>query len=266
MATIRIGNPSWSHDEMKNKLQEFSSIYSKRPIQDNGGGMSSSHLFLFWFILQHLKPRVVIESGVWKGQGTWLIEQACPDADIHCIDIDWSNLEYKSERANYLNTDISNHDWSALDKDKTLVFFDDHIDAIKRCRMCVEHGFKHVIFEDNYPPKRGDCYSLQEVFLNAGHWANPRLRAKISRMLGKLQDHEISPNTEDSTYMRSIVDVYDVMPPIFKLEQTRWGDVWDDRFPTPEPLLKEVSTNWQKTYFDEAKWYTWLCYLRLRAG
>lgn len=263
MSITRIGSPVWSREDMLAQLERFATIYAKRPILDNAGGMSSSHLFLFWFILQHLKPRFVIESGVWKGQGTWLIEQACPDAEVFCIDIDWSNLEYRSQKAQYLSADISLHDWSRLPKGETLVFFDDHIDATRRCRVCVEHGFQHVIFEDNYPPGRGDCYSLYEVFQDAGHQANPRLRARISRLLGRLQDREIPPNTEDSAYVRSITEVYEVMPPIYKLERTRWGDAWDERFPTPEPLLTEVTTDWQRTYYDEAMWYTWLCYLRL---
>jgi hypothetical protein len=245
-------------------LKEFAALYTKRPIQDNYGGMSSAHLFLFWFILKRLKPRFVIESGVWKGQGTWLIEQACPDARIFCIDINWSHLEYRSTRAEFLSTDISSHDWSRLPKDETLVFFDDHIDAIKRCRMCLEHGFRHVIFEDNYPPSKGDVYSLFEVFQNTGHKVSRNLRARVSRLLGRLQDREIPANTKDSTYLRGIMELYDVMPPVFKLAQTRWGDKWDDAFPTPEPLLQEVSEDWQRVYFDEAKWYTWLCYVRLR--
>jgi hypothetical protein len=249
---------------MRSALKEFAALYAKRPIQDNTGGMSSTHLFLFWFILRRLQPRFVIESGVWKGQGTWLIEQACPDAEIFCIDIDWSHLEYRSSRAKLLNTDFSRHDWRHLPKAETLVFFDDHIDAIERCRVCIEHGFRHVVFEDNYPPGKGDVYSLFEVFENAGHKVNRRLRLRLSRMLGRLRDRDIPANTEDSIYLRGLIEVYDVMPPIFKLERTRWGDQWDDAFPTPEPLLEKVSEDWQRVYFDEAKWYTWLCYVRLR--
>jgi hypothetical protein len=247
------------------RLEEFAALYARRPIVDNMHGMSSSHLFLFWFMLRHMQPQVVIESGVWKGQGTWFIEQACPDAEIYCIDIDWSHLQYRSARARYLSQDFALHDWSRLPKEQTVAFFDDHIDAIKRCRMCVERGFRHLIFEDNYPPGRGDCYSLQELFLHAGHRAFPGMRARISRLLGRLQDSNVPANAEDARYVRQIADSYEVMPPIFKLPTTRWGDRWDERYPTPQPLLTAVEAPYQQLYLEEAKWYTWLCYLSLKS-
>ena len=48
--------------------------------------MLSPHMFLMWFALKTLQPKVVIESGVWLGQGTWFVEKACPDARICCLD------------------------------------------------------------------------------------------------------------------------------------------------------------------------------------
>ena len=244
-------------------LEDFTALYARRPIQDNEGGMSSAHLFTFWSILRVLKPRAVIESGVWRGLGTWLIEQACPDAAIFCIDLDWSNLVYRSGRATYLDRDIALCDWSGVPKRDTVVFFDDHVDAIKRCRDSVNLGFRHLVFEDNYPPGRGDCYSLQQVFAHAGHRRESRgWRAMLGRMLGRQHDQAIEPNANDDAYVRSVAETYEVMPPIFKLAQTRWGDAWNQ--PTPAPLLTTVDEPWQQVLFDEADAYTWLCYLRLR--
>jgi len=39
-------------------------------------------MFASWFMARQLDPEVIIESGVWRGQGTWLLEQACPRAQI----------------------------------------------------------------------------------------------------------------------------------------------------------------------------------------
>jgi hypothetical protein len=256
---FNYGRSTWSYDDMRSRLKEFASLYAVRPIADNVGGMSSSHLFLFWFILQWIKPKVVIESGVWKGQGTWLIEHAC-DAEIYAVDIDWSHLEYRSSRARYLSKDISTLDWSHIPRSETLVFIDDHVDAIDRCRWAKQAGFKHLVIEDNYPPGKGDCYSLQEVFAETGHRVSPRLRHRIGRLLGRLKDKEIPPNSEDASSLRQMADIYEVMPPIYKLPLNRWGDEWKG----PEGLLTEVSEPWQQVFYDEAKWYTWLCYVHLR--
>jgi hypothetical protein len=125
-------------------------------------------MFLFWFLLQYLNPRVVIESGVWQGLGTWFIEQACPDATIWCIDPKPKFRRYSSSRAHYLTEDIARHNWSECPRESTVVFFDDHQNAFERFRLCVNLGFQHLVFEENYPPGVGDCYSLKKALACAG--------------------------------------------------------------------------------------------------
>ena len=44
--------------------------------------------FYFYLILKNLKPELIIESGVYKGQSTWLIENTLPNSKIISIDID----------------------------------------------------------------------------------------------------------------------------------------------------------------------------------
>ena len=67
-----------SQKQIINKVREFQALYQQRPVKDNMGGMLSPHLFNTWKYLTEIKPKVVIESGVWKGLGTWLIEKALP--------------------------------------------------------------------------------------------------------------------------------------------------------------------------------------------
>jgi hypothetical protein len=114
-------------------------------------------------MLRKLQPTAVIESGLWRGQGTWLIEQACPDADLYCIDLDLDRLEYRSPRAAYSDRDFTKGDWSALPRESTVLFFDDHQNAAKRTKMAGALRFRHLIFDDNYPAGRGDCRSLKQV-------------------------------------------------------------------------------------------------------
>jgi len=261
-----IGTPPWTRDDMRSKLEEFIGIYERRPIQDNSGGMSSSHLFLLWYVLRCLNPRVVIESGVWRGQGTWFIERACPDAEVYCIDLNWKHLMYRSQRAKYLSRDFELHDWSHVPKEETVLFFDDHVNAFERCKAMKALGFRHLLFEDNYAPMGGsDVYSLKMAFMHSGNKVPHSLRAIAGRLIGTRSDRTVSPNTADAQRLREIVEVYQELPPIFKLDRTRWGDLWtDERYPTPEPLLLAVERPYQQRYFDEAKWYTWMCYVRLK--
>ncbi len=263
---LSFGDVPWTANDLRGALEEFATIYEQRPIRDNHGGMKSAHMFATWFALRRLAPKVVIESGVFLGQGTWLIERACPEAKLYCIDPLLDRIQYRSSNATYLDGDFKNQDWSALPTADTLVFFDDHQNAYERLKQCRWIGFQHLMFEDNYPPGKGDCYSLKKAWAGAGFKAErkPTLKQKL---LGTPADHAelVAPNQADAAYMRRNLEVYYEFPPVFRPAQTRWGDEWDERYPTPDPLLREARAAFEKLYADEAKDYTWISYVRLAA-
>ncbi len=236
---MQIGKSKWTRSDLKSKLKEFSELYKNRPIKDNYWGMKSPHMFSAWFAIQFLKPKCIIESGTWKGQGTWFFEKAAPNAKIHSIDIDLGLREYISEKVIYHNIDFFDIDWNDIPKEKTLCFFDDHQDVVERVKFAKENGFKMLMFEDNYPPCQGDCYSLKKAFATKGG--------------------------EDADYLKDVLKVYYEFPPVLKSERTRWGDKWDDKkYPTPEPLYKNVENEYLQVYFDELIHYTWICYVELK--
>jgi hypothetical protein len=263
----RIGEAPWTREHMLGRLDEFASLYERRPIRNNEGGMRAPHLFAFWFALTALRPKVVIESGVWRGQGTWLIEQAVPAARIISIDMDFSNLLFRSQRAEYSGVDFAAADWSGLPKAETLVFFDDHMNAVQRVKDAHRCGFRHLMFEDNYfPPERGDCYSLKMAFAHAGYRPPRSFRALAGRLFKRGgQDPAVRPNAHDDADLRKLVEVYEELPPVAKAATTRWGDPWEEsRYPTAEPLLRSIEKRSQQIYFDEAQSYTWMAYVRLK--
>lgn len=271
---VTIGKPPWSDHEMLSNLEAFASLYEDRPIEDNTGGMKSPHMFLAWFVLQRLQIKTIIESGVWLGQGTWFFERACPDAELHCIDPDLARIQYRSKRATYYDRDFSTIDWRHLDKERTVAFFDDHQNAYERVKTAKRFGFKHLIFEDNYPPSQGDCYSLKKAFMHSGFTnthrsLKRRFRETVRRVQGKnpihIPSNEVPPNDGDANYLEDNLDIYCELPPVFKTEVTRWSDTWDaETYPTVEPLLRSQSHQYQKIFFDDATSYTWMCYAKLR--
>lgn len=282
---MAIGTPPWTRSEILDHVDEFKSLYADRPVKDNLGGMKAPHMFAVWFMARKLSPDLIVESGVWKGQSTWLLEKACPNAQLISIDLDLSRRQYISNRATYSDKDFGEQDWSKI-TDRSLVFFDDHQNAYKRLQQCKWFGFRHIIFEDNYPMTQGDCYSLKKAFACAGFVPeipqyNPSIKDTKSKILRKLislagippatftpqyESASVHPNGIDSRILQKNLEIYYEFPPVIKSNKTRWGDDWtDELYPTPEPLLASPTNLEHKIFVDEAAFYTWICYTKLKS-
>lgn len=262
--TLQIGHIRWSPDDIRAAIPEFLRLYNARPIRNNFGGMRSPHMLATWFMLKQLNPAHVIESGVWKGQGTWLLENTLPRAGIYSIDPNLKLREYRSGRAAYFDKDFTQIDWSLIpDKENTVLFFDDHQNAFERLKQGMEWGFKKFIFEDNYPKDRGDCYSLKKAFQHAGHIfpeKEGRLVALFNRFINRRRPPAIAPNGRDAGFLKDALAVYYEFPPVFKPEKTRWGDSWaDPNYPTAEPLYRVKECDTLDILEEEARDYTWIC-------
>lgn len=238
-----IGTVDWTYDDMKSKLHEFALLYENRPIKDNFGGMNSAHMFYVWFLVKKLKPKYIIESGIWKGQSTWLLEQAAPDATIISIDPNLQFREYISKNVFYHTKDFSALNWSALDKESTLCFFDDHQGTI-RIKQAQAFGFKHILYEDNFPHYGGnftDGLSPKAAF---------------------------AQNQQEAEYLRSVLDIYYEFPPIvpnYGPDGYKYGFNWPMyKAVTPPPLFLGVDDPALAVYAQEAYGYYWLAYLRIK--
>lgn len=240
------------------RIPEFLRVYADRPFRENAGGMQAPHLFATWYMVQKLAPKAIVESGVFKGLGTWLLRQAAPEARLVCIDPNLEQIRYRDPEAQYLATDFERHRWD-LPRESTLLFFDDHQDAPARVRVAERLGFRHLIFEDNYPAGRGDCHSLKKALM--GEPAEPSGLARLRSAVAFLSSKGVDP----AEYLENVLDTYREFPPVAKVDKTRWGDDWNDtKYPTVEPLLARPSDDATRVFWEEANGYTWICYARLR--
>ncbi len=146
----------------------FEDIYNSRPIMDNSGGMGFDHSWATWHLLKMLQPKYIVESGVWKGHSTWLIEKACPEASIACFDPNLNRIQFRSNNAEYFSHDFSEHNWAKIDTNDGLCFFDDHQNSYTRLMQAKWFGFNRVIFEDNPEPGDGDFYSINHIIAGTG--------------------------------------------------------------------------------------------------
>tara|TARA_Y100000996_G_scaffold389189_1_gene349406 strand:- start:1778 stop:2542 length:765 start_codon:yes stop_codon:yes gene_type:complete len=251
MESVKIGNCPWDREDLLSKVEEFHEIYQNRPIKDNHGGMKAPQMFSAWFVMNWFKPDVIIESGVWYGQGTWFFEQASPDSYIVCIDPAIDRIQYKSEKAYYTPYDFSVSDWSSIPKENAICFFDDHQNAFERIVLCETLGFNKLIFEDNYPVGQGDCVSLKTILdTDFIDYSNKELDKSKVHIMAHYQD-----------LTKHLLKTYYEFPPALVNEKTRWGDDWSN-YPTPKPLFTfdELAERGLESYIEDYQNYTWICY------
>jgi hypothetical protein len=278
-----------TNEKLVNHIDDFLSIYPNKPISDNSGGMGLNHCFALYSILRELKPEVVVESGVWKGQSTWIIEQAVPMAEIYCLDPNPGVPQYTSERAKYYTGDFAGIDWSGANVENALCFFDDHQNAYSRLMEMKWWGFKRAIFEDNFPIGEGDCYTIKHVDSGIGHveiqmskdymlkgksWLIRKLEEKILRKYYWRQSMIRHPNLVDRAGLHKNLKCYLEVVPLMINPTNNWGGDWKNGYSVQaqpifnnsnqSPLLKtflEFKSSLEK---NKELAYGYVCYVEIQ--
>ena len=158
-----------TNQEIIDSIQEFNEIYELRPIKDNHGGSLSVNLFHTFLALKKLKPKKVIESGVFKGQTTWLINTYLPETKIIGIEPFQEQIVYFGKNTNYVKFDFLNLSEKNISKESaknTFIIFDDHQNVYPRLIHAHKLGFKNIYFDDNYPEYRGMRHLSLEAIKN----------------------------------------------------------------------------------------------------
>ncbi len=201
----------------------FFELYGRRPVKDNKGGSGFNDSLWIFALARALNPEVIVESGVFKGHSTWLLRQACPAAEIHSFDIDLSRLVYRDPETAFHECDWSEAALPALDGRSSLVFFDDHINQAQRLREAYERGFRHLLFDDNFPV----CHLYAtghppvptlEMIMDA--WLEPGTEVRWSRK-GKVYCYHYRES--DVHGVRSLIARYTVLPDLAPLTRSNPG-------------------------------------------
>lgn len=256
-------------------FEEFFEVFQRRPILDNTGGMMLPHMFGAWVFLRESHPEVVVESGVWRGQSTWLIEQAT-SADIISIDLDLSRRTYISSRATYSDIDFCYHDLGDLPKGATTLFFDDHVNAFKRLQQGRAWGFTNFIFEDNYAAGMGDTPSLKQLMQGAfDGFGSSRLppdgsvKSRLKRLLRPLLFRtELLAERYDPKILRKALNrldfAYEEFPPITTFATTRGGLGWQEVYGDIHACIEldRLPPEQRAAVEAEGRYYTSICAVR----
>lgn len=130
-------------------VETFWTLIPAAPVRQRRGGSGINGALQLYGTMRALQPRFVIESGVFRGLTTWIIRQACPEAAIFYRDPDLSGLRYRGSGARYNRADWSTVDWSRLDPDAMVAFFDDHVAQARRVVEARDLGLTRLLFDDD---------------------------------------------------------------------------------------------------------------------
>jgi hypothetical protein len=223
--------------ELLDALYQFARIMRSRPF-DNEQGLRGVSAFALWWFVRRLAPSVVFEVGVWRGFSTWLIEQAAPSAELHCLDplFTFEHLiprrrigkTYRSRRARYSTQDFSCAPIRELAAGRHAVaFFDDHQNKLPRLLQCKAAGVQHVIFDDN----------LSVPYTH------------------RTLEHE---RAADPAVLQREIDLYEIFPPLWPVD-LRFGDLRLKEAGMDFPVDREL-----RDIHRDRDWYSYVTYVRLK--
>ena len=217
-------------------LEDFCTNIWDTGFSANNGGMGAPDLFSLYYVLNKIRPKIVIESGVWNGVSTKLIRKVLPDSTILCLD------PRKIPETGYIDTnkntvyytgdqfkDFKELDLSSYDPNEILVFFDCHQNACLRLQQCLEKHITHVFLNDNYPAECGSHFTIEHLMKG-----DTRLHSitdvNKQRLLDSIQVYKIFPNiypgpirTGEGLFgCESYFDEDNDKFPIFKIERMRY--------------------------------------------
>jgi len=133
-------------------VRDFWDLVPTCPVRQKHGGNGFNGSLQLYATARMLRPRVIIESGVFRGLTTWTMRQACPEAIIYSFDPVLKELRHRDPAVRYIEGDWSVHDFGTIDLSGALAFFDDHISQARRILEAAERGIRRLMFDDNACP------------------------------------------------------------------------------------------------------------------
>ena len=142
-------NLKFEESELSEYIKNFEKIYYDSPVKHLGSGVGYNQALILFILIKIINPSDVIESGVMRGFTTYIIDKATnEDSNIHCFDISYQKLEFKSDKATYIKKDIESQNIN-LEGKNVLAYWDDHVSQLDRIEFSIKNNIKYNIFDDD---------------------------------------------------------------------------------------------------------------------
>ncbi len=132
-------------------VDEFRTVFLDSPVTMNVYGANFPSGVNLFLMARCLAPGLIVESGVYKGQSSYILASACRRAEVHAFDVNLKELSHRTPGVTYHEYDWMNAQIKCDPSSVGLCFFDDHQNQALRIIQAHERGFKHVIVDDSWP-------------------------------------------------------------------------------------------------------------------
>jgi hypothetical protein len=132
------------------EVENFYARYISSPYRVNRGGSRYNNLLWLFVLAKAYRPTIIIDSGTFKGASAWALAMGAPDVPIHSFDPDMSQLIQRTPGVDYHRHDWTVFDLSKFDVSRGLVYFDDHVDQVKRLNEAAAVRFPFAVFDDDF--------------------------------------------------------------------------------------------------------------------
>jgi hypothetical protein len=135
----------------------FRAMSGNRAFGVAGTTPGNGTMWLF-MLARELRPKVIVESGIWYGSSLFTLRKAVPEAKMFAFDLDFGALISRLDGVDYRQRDWGT-DNVRSESPTDLCFFDDHTNNCMRVRQTYERGFKHIVLDD--APDLGEIHEFR---------------------------------------------------------------------------------------------------------
>ncbi len=138
-----------SIQDIQQYIAAYNQVFKQITISNLHGGMGYNNGLLVYCFTKVVNPDAVVESGVWRGFSTALLDAAStPQTKLYCFDINLSKVEHRSPKARYFEHDIEGFQ-EPIVGNKILALLDDHVSHYDRLQWCRTKGIPYIIADDD---------------------------------------------------------------------------------------------------------------------
>ncbi len=143
-----LGRAGLQSRDVAGDIRDFLRSYEVNPAAGAARTTAEGSLLWLFVLARAVGPKVLVESGVFRGASLFTFRQALPTATLHAFDIDLSNLAFSDPSIRLHEGDWMSATPSVAGPDD-FCYFDDHIPNCLRVRQAFDLGFRHMVFDDS---------------------------------------------------------------------------------------------------------------------